>query len=246
MPQLKLADFGKARDIAQSCLYKGNALIQCAEREPQVHGNYTVWRLGSELRSFCEFMNTTIRVIDKVDHYLKCVATEPVRHMGLCYATAHTLAWFFAHNLWHTAKTVVDVELIKQGRSKEVFESSPGFELDEAVVDAKILTIRDALKERKPIDASYFSARVWIEFQKASALFVTGQRVPKESRSGRGRPAGSFVDLAFELRCKKAWDTGNFATHEECARELGPGYDGGDVRRALDRQKARKRRTRQK
>ena len=174
MDSLTVLDFERARDIATQCLFRANALIRAAHREPHSFpwaGNtLVVNHLAPEVGSFCDFLEASRPAIGRVQPYTQLVVTEPVRHGGLCYATAHDLAWAFAHTVWLGVANVVSTALVMAGRSDD-WTATSTLLLDRALVDEHLSEIRDRLCEKPPIDAPYFAAMIRIESRKAVAAF---------------------------------------------------------------------------
>src|SRR5688500_7636520 len=110
--------FQAARETADRCLLEGNAAIhsgvvqRAAAR--QAGYEYTVRTLPADLRSLFEMMDEGQGRIYALVAYLRRVATAPVKHDRLTNATAHELAWAFAHHIWLTARlTILNAEVIE-------------------------------------------------------------------------------------------------------------------------------------
>ncbi len=209
MGSLTVLDFERARDVATECLFRANALIQAARREPDsfpwAGRTLIVNHLAPAVGSYCDFLDASRSAIGRVQPYTQLVVTEPVRHAGLCYATAHDLAWAFAHRVWLSAANVVSTALVMAGRSDE-WTATATFSLDGALVSEHLSEIRDRLREKLPIDAVYFGALIRIESRKAVVAFTTelgsalGEQTAQREHPSEASPALTMDGLKLLVR----------------------------------------------
>lgn len=188
MAEILDGDFAAAFETAERCILHGNGLIDCVQKYGQTY-------LIPRLQEFCRTLDTGRGTIPRVSFWHRVVSSGPFGEPPEFEATAHELAWRFAHRLWLRIHNFLYAEhcLGKCDESNE----GPGFAFKKAVILARTKEISELAARATPLD--YYKLRPHLRLERDKGLSRFQQELDA-SREQLANPAIAREALRRELR----------------------------------------------
>jgi hypothetical protein len=159
MADVRDEDFAAALTTAEKCILDGNGLIKTVQTYGEIH-------VIARLKDLCRTLDAGQGSITKVAHWHRVVSSGPFGRPPETEATAHELAWRFAHRLWGIVHTLLlgQEEFDESGEPTE----GPGFAFREDVVLRHVTAIANLLRKQNSLD--YYELRPHLRLERDKAL----------------------------------------------------------------------------